>query len=91
MAEKRKYTSRGERKNVDRTVTLSNRADYMNSPERVLNQLKALAKGQDVVYTIDNPNKEKTAQKKLRVRVSGKGYTDALRAGTRMLIQKDAK
>lgn len=61
------YTSKGERRSSMRTR-------QRDPGRRLLNQLRALKKGKDVVYTIDNPNKEQKDKPFIRVRVSGKDY-----------------
>lgn len=61
------YTSKGERRSSMRTR-------QRHPGIRLLNQLKALRKGKDVVYTIENPNKEQKDKPFIRVRVSGKDY-----------------
>ena len=68
------YTSKGERPNVNKKITNAVRADYMASQDRCLNQQRALAKGKDVVMTIENPNKTETNKPFIRQRVSGRDY-----------------
>jgi hypothetical protein len=50
------------------------RADYLASPDRLINQMKALRKGKDIALTIENPNKEETNKRFIRVKVNGKEY-----------------
>lgn len=61
------YVSKGERRSSMRTR-------QRDPGIRLLNQLKALQKGKDVVYTVENPNKEQKDKPFIRVRVSGKDY-----------------
>ena len=60
----------------------------MSSGDRFMNQMKALAQGKDVVFTIENPNKEETNKRFIRQKVSGKNYLNS-RKGT--FIMKDAQ
>lgn len=64
------YTSKGLHSNVSRSITRAQRRDYMNSWERVMNQLRAFRKGKRVVIKIDNPNKEETNRPYLYVEAS---------------------
>jgi hypothetical protein len=50
--------------------------------------MKALAQGKDVVFTVENPNKEETNKRFIRQKVSGKNYLNS-RKGT--FIMKDAQ
>lgn len=61
------YVSKGERR--------SSMSTKVKDPaQRLLNQVTALAKGKDVVYTIENPNKNETNKRFIKVRVSGKDF-----------------
>lgn len=68
------FISQGIHSNVDRKITNVMRSDYLQSGDRVLNQMAALRKGKDVVMTIANPNKEQTNKKFIKVKVSGKEF-----------------
>lgn len=70
------FISQGKHSNVDRKVTNAMRRDYLESGDRILNQLAALNKGKDVVMTVPNPNKEQTDKPFIKVRVSGKAYLE---------------
>lgn len=70
------FISQGKHSNVDRKVTNAMRRDYLQSGERVLNQLAALNQGKDVVMTVPNPNKEQTNKPFIKVRVSGKAWVE---------------
>ena len=61
------YTSKGERNCVARKVTNAARRDYMQSSERIYNQYKAHLKLKNVMVTIENPNKNETNKKFIRV------------------------
>jgi hypothetical protein len=61
------YTSKGERRN-------SYGVKERNPCQRMLNKMAALNKGKDVVFTIENPNKNETNKRFIRVRVSGREF-----------------
>jgi hypothetical protein len=64
------YTSKGERRNVNKKVTNALRRDYIANQQlaRVNNQLDAWIKGKNVVLTVQNPNKNETAKRFIKVR-----------------------
>ena len=62
-----KYTSKGERRCVARNVVKATRRDYMQSSDRVANQLSAFMRGKNVMLTIPNPNKNETNKRMIRV------------------------
>jgi hypothetical protein len=60
------YTSKGERRSS---------IGYRDTPEqRMMNKLRALEQGKDVVFTIPNPNKNETNKPFIRQRISGKEF-----------------
>ena len=63
-------TSKGERRCVARATTKALRKDYMQSSDRVNNQLAAFLKGKNVMLTIPNPNKNETNKRMIRVPVA---------------------
>jgi hypothetical protein len=73
------FISQGKHSNVDRKIVNAMRSDYLQSGDRIMNQLRALQKGKDVVMTIANPNKEQTNRKFIKVKVSGKEYVARLK------------
>jgi len=83
-----KETSQGIHSTVSKSIRKAMRRDYMSSGDRFMNQMKALAQGKDVVFTIENPNKEETNKRFIRQKVSGKNYLNS-RKGT--FIMKDAQ
>ena len=83
-----KETSQGIHSTVSKSIRKAMRRDYMSSGDRFMNQMKALAQGKDVVFTIENPNKEETNKRFIRQKVSGKNYLQS-RKGT--FIMKDAQ
>ena len=63
------YVSKGERRNV-KSSTLSGMRAERNPAEILINVQKAWLKGQNPWVTIDNPNKEDTSRRKIRVRAN---------------------
>jgi len=63
------YTSKGEHNNVSRWLKKACRKDYVeNRPiERTSNQMNAFLKGKRVMLTIENPNKNETNKRFIRV------------------------
>jgi hypothetical protein len=61
------FISQGIHSNVQRSVLKAMRQDYMASGERMANQRAAWAKGKNVVLTIENPNKNETNKRYIRV------------------------
>ena len=66
------YTSKGERKNVSRWLKKACRRDYIEnrSLERAINQRNAFLKGKRVMLTIENPDKNNTKERFIRVPAS---------------------
>jgi hypothetical protein len=73
------FISQGKHSNVDRKISNALRSEYLKSGDRIMNQLRALKQGKDVVMTVPNPNKEATDKKFIKVRVSGKDYVARLK------------
>lgn len=85
------FISQGAHSNVDRKITNAMRSEYLESGDRVLNQMAALRKGKDVVMTIANPNKEQTNKKFIKVRVSGKEFIQRLKDNSRIQKKVDSE
>lgn len=66
------YTSKGEHSNTSRWLKKACRRDYIeNRPlERTCNQMNAFLKGKRVILTIENPNKNETNKRFIRVPAS---------------------
>jgi len=64
------YTSAGTGRNVSRKITNALRRDYMASSERLMNQLRAFRQRKNVMVTIENPNKNETNKRFIRVPAS---------------------
>jgi hypothetical protein len=61
------FISQGIHSNVASSTLNAMRSDYLQSGERVMNQLKAFRAGKNVVVTIENPNKNETNKRLIRV------------------------
>lgn len=61
------YQSKGERPNVTKSVSKACRRDYVESGQRMINQIKAFKAGKNVVMTIPNPNTNETNKRFVRV------------------------
>jgi hypothetical protein len=64
------YTSAGIHSNVSKKTTNAVRRAYIESGERVMNQLAAFRAGKRVMITIENPNKAETNKRFIRVEAS---------------------
>ena len=68
MARSPGYRSKGQRRNVARSVRKLARREYSKDIlQRALNQFNAFKKGRNVVLTIENFNKNETSKKFVRV------------------------
>lgn len=61
------YVSAGVHSTVDKKTRNALRRQYLASGERVLNQRRAFNEGKNVVVTIENPNREETNRRFIRV------------------------
>ena len=59
--------SAGLHSNLTQGMVNAIRRDYMNTSERITNQLAAFRAGKNVVVTMENPNKNETNKKYIRV------------------------
>lgn len=64
------YISTGEHSNVAKSTTKALRKQYLYSGDRIINQLKAFRAGKNVMVTIENPNKNETNKRFIRVPAS---------------------
>lgn len=60
--------SQGIHSNVSTRITNQLRSEYLASSERVINQLQAWKKNKNVVLTIENPNKNETNKRFIKVK-----------------------
>lgn len=60
-------TSKGERRS---SISTRN----TDPAQRMLNKIAALRKGKNAVFTIENPNKNETNKRFIKVRVNGKAW-----------------
>jgi hypothetical protein len=68
------FVSAGIHSNVSSSLRRELRADYMSSPQRVINQRKAFDAGKRVMVTIANPNQEETNRPFIRVPATQAGW-----------------
>ena len=61
------FISQGQRPNYSRTIVNACRRDYVGSNEELLNKTAAWRAGKRVMLTIDNPDKNNTKERKIRV------------------------
>lgn len=61
------YTSKGLHSNVSKGTRRAMRSAYLQSGERLINQRKAFDAGKRVMVTIENPNKNETNKRFIRV------------------------
>lgn len=66
--------SAGIHSNVSAGIRREMRADYMSSPQRVINQRRALDEGKRVMTTVANPNQEETNRPFIRVTAQQAGW-----------------
>ncbi len=85
------FISQGKHSNVNRKIVNAMRSDYLQSGDRIMNQLRALQKGKDVVMTVANPNKEQTNRKFIKVKVSGKEYVARLKDWNKSVKRTDGE
>ena len=85
------FISQGKHSNVDRKITNAMRSDYLKSGDRIINQLRALQQGKDIVMTIANPNREQTNKRFIKVKVSGREYVARLKDWNRSAKKVDAE
>lgn len=64
--------SAGVNSNVSRSIRREMRREYLESGQRIINQIDAYKKGKNVVVTIPNPNKNETNRP--YIRVNGKDH-----------------
>lgn len=69
---KKESASKGERPSVNKKIRNAMRRDTVASGDRLMNQLKAHKAGKKTVVTIENPNKNET--NKRYIKVDGKHY-----------------
>jgi hypothetical protein len=78
------FVSQGVHSNVSSATRRAMRRSYLDSGQRVLNQIEALKKGKDVVMTIENPNKNETNKRFIKVKISSKEWNKKREGGYAM-------
>jgi len=86
----KQYVSKGERPTVNKKTRNAIRSEYLQSPDRWLNQQKALMQGKDIVLTMPNPDRNNTRARFIKVKVSGKEYIKSLQNRGRVEIADEA-
>ena len=76
-------TSKGERNNVRKDVRKIARREYLQSWDRLLNQMEAYRKHKRVMLTVPNPNPNET--NKRFIRIPAENYVQ--RPGERYIIK----
>lgn len=61
------YVSAGTHQNVASGTRKAMRKEYLESGQRIINQIDSYKKGKNVVVTIPNPNKNETNRPFIRV------------------------
>lgn len=64
------FVSQGIHSNVKSSTLRAMKEGYRSSGERLLNQIAAWKRGKNVVFTIENPNKNETNKRFIRVRAA---------------------
>ena len=67
---RKSQTSKGIHSTVNVSILKQLRQEYLASPDRILNQLKAHRAGKKVMVTIANPNKNQTNKRFIRIPAS---------------------
>lgn len=81
------YTSKGERRSVCKD-TLRLMRSSKTEAEKLMNKQKAWLKGSNPWVTIDNPNKEETNKKRIRVRMNDLMRGSAKEREKKLLVMK---
>ena len=69
---KKESASKGERPSVNKKIRNAMRRDTVASGDRLMNQLKSHKAGKKTAVTIENPNKNET--NKRYIKIDGKHY-----------------
>ena len=70
------HVSKGERRSSMKTGSA-----HVHPADKLIRKMDALAKGKDVVFTIENPNKEETNKRFIKYKVKGKDYLKYMQGG----------
>lgn len=71
--------SKGERRSSMKTGSV-----HVHPADKMIRKLDALAKGKDVTFTIENPNKTQTNRRYIKYKVRGKDYLKYIAGGSEM-------
>lgn len=81
------YVSKGERKNVSNATKRLMRAGKSDA-DKMMDKQKAWLKGQNPWITIENPNKEDTSRRFIRVRMNDLNHGSVKERDKRMFVMK---
>ena len=84
MAKGKKASGKHEVSKGERRSSISTRGVGVTPVDKMLRKLDALKKGKDVVFTIENPNKEQTNKRFIKHKVTGKAYLKYIQGGAEM-------
>lgn len=89
MAKGKKSSGKNEVSKGERRSSMSTRGVGVTEADKMLRKLTALNKGQDVVITLENPNKNETNRPFIRHKVNGKAYLKYVAGGAEMKGSKN--
>ena len=89
MAKGKKASGKHEVSKGERRSSISTRGVGVTPVDKMLRKLDALKKGKDVVFTIENPNKEQTNKRFIKHKVTGKAYLKYIAGGAEMKGSKN--
>jgi len=89
MAKGKKGSGKHEVSKGERRSSMSTRGVGVTEADKMLRKLAALKKGQDVVITLENPNKNQTNRPFIRHKVNGKAYLKYISGGAEMKGSKN--
>lgn len=89
MAKGKKASGKHEVSKGERRSSMSTRNVGITEADKMLRKLAALRKGQDVVITLENPNKAETNRPFIRHKVNGKAYLKYVQGGAEMKGSKN--
>ena len=64
------YTSKGQRRNVSRSIQKMCRREYLENGNALQNKYEAWRAGKNVMLTMPNPNKNETNKRFIRVKAN---------------------
>ena len=89
MAKGKKASGKHEVSKGERRSSMSTRGVGVTEAEKMLRKIDALKKGQDVVITLENPDKTQTNRQFIKHKVRGKAYLKYIAGGSEMKGSKN--